>query len=66
MQIFANLAKICRGNFASIPLHQTGGVMQRLAEEFHKLLVAGSNRHPSEQRRCLHLLSSEKEEKPKA
>ena len=40
--------------------------MQRLAEEFHKLLVAGSNRHPSEQRRCLHLLSSEKEEKPKA
>ena len=24
-----------------------GGVMQRLAEEFHKLLVAGSNRRPS-------------------
>ena len=47
MQIFANLAKICRGNFASIPLHQTGGVMQRLAEEFHKLLVAGSNPAPA-------------------
>ena len=42
-QIFANLAKICRGGFVGLTLHQLGGVMQRLAEEFHTLLVAGSN-----------------------
>ena len=46
MQIFANLARICWGGFVDLPLHQTGGVMQRLAEEFHKLLVAGSNPAP--------------------
>ena len=47
MQIFANLVKICRDNSVGLPLHQTGGVMQRLAEEFHKLLVAGTNPAPA-------------------
>ena len=46
-QIFARYAKICRGNRTSYLCVILGGVMQRLAEEFHKLLVAGSNPAPA-------------------
>ena len=42
MQIFANLAKICRDNSIGLPLHQNLLGDAVVAWEFHKLHVAGS------------------------
>ena len=47
MQIFANLAKICRDNYVALPLHQTLRGDAVVAWEFHKLLVAGTNPAPA-------------------